>query len=713
MNSMSFQKTIERKPKNQPASSGMLDPFQILEVLWRRKWIILLCALFGMSGGAYYGFAVAVPKYLATTQVALEVRNQQVVDLESVISGVSTEQAAINTELEVVQSRGLVERLVTKLQLDQDPEFNAHLRPPSLLSIGGLRDRAGRVVSSLAPEEPTEEEQFRASTAAVLDALSITSTRNTYLFDIRATTEDPLKSAELANTLAEIYLEYQIGVKFEATSYATTWLSERVTELEIELKQKEDAVRELKAESDLISAESLEALNVRAKDLRELLVGAQTRVLSEETRAQRLMNIVIDENYGAIAQELGDAILERLSETILAGDAAAVQLFETRVATLRDQAQFELNRARSQYDALLQSVDNIQARIGEQNEDNIRIIQLEREANATRVLYETFLTRFKETSVQIGLYQSDSRVLSPAIPGVRIKPRVPLIIALSLILGTMIGVAVVLYKQFFYEGYRTVEELEEGVGLPVLGHIPKVHLQKRQALLDYLKTHSSSAAVEAIRNLRTSIMLSNMDSPPQVLMMTSSLAGEGKTTTSIALAHNLSGLGKKVLLVEGDMRRRIFAQYFQPPEGAVGGMAAMLINEVALEDSVFKDEAAGVDVLVGGKANINAADLFASDRFAEFIQHVRKTYDYIVVDMPPVLAVPDARVVAQLADSVIYAVLWDQTNRRTVAEGLRLLASVNAPILGVVMSRVNSKEMNSYGYGYGYGYDYDYKADEA
>jgi capsular exopolysaccharide synthesis family protein len=701
MNSMSFQKAIERETQN----ISEIDLSLILRVLWRRKWIIVTCALFGVICGAYYGFAVAVPKYSATTRVALEVRNQQIVDLQSVISGVSTEQAAINTELEVVQSRGLVERLVTKLKLDQDPEFNSHLRPPSLLSIGGLRGRAVRFVPALAPEEPTKEEQFRASTAAVIDALSVTSTRNTYLFEIRATTTDPLKSAELANTLAEIYLEYQIGVKFEATSYATTWLSERVTELEVELKQKEDAVRELKAESDLISAESLEALNVRAKNLRELLIEAQTRVSTEETRAQRLADIVIDENYGAIAQELGDAILGRLYKTMLAGDVAAVKLFEARVTTLRDQAQFELNRARSQYNALLQSVDNIQARVSEQNEDNIRIIQLEREANATRALYETFLTRFKETSVQVGLYQSDSRILSPAIRGVRIEPRVPLIITLSLILGTMLGGAVVLYKQFFYEGYRTVEELEEGVGLPVLGHIPKVHLQKRQALLDYLKTHSSSAAVEAIRNLRTSIMLSNMDSSPQVLMMTSSLAGEGKTTTSIALAHNLSSLEKKVLLVEGDMRRRVFSQYFQAPEGATGGMAAMLLNEVALEDSVFKDEVAGIDVLVGGKANINAADLFASDRFAEFIKHVRKTYDYIVVDMPPVLAVPDARVVAQLADSVIYAVLWDQTNRRTVAEGLRLLASVNAPVLGLVMSRVNSKEMNSYGYSYGYDYD--------
>ncbi|MCA1775761.1 MAG: polysaccharide biosynthesis tyrosine autokinase, partial [Loktanella sp.] len=332
------------------------------------------------------------------------------------------------------------------------------------------------------------------------------------------------------------------------------------------------------------------------------------------------------------------------------------------------------------------------------------------EVEATRTLYETFLTRLKEITVQRGLQQADSRVLSDAMPGGQVAPRATLIQALALVLGSMVGAGLILIRNFMYSSFRTSEELEAATGLFVMGQIPRMPIKRRGELLPYLSDKPTSAAAEAIRNVRTSILLSNIDMPPKVIMTTSSVPEEGKTTAAIALAHNFSGMGKKVLLIEGDIRRRRFQEFFKVRPKT--GLIATLSDETPFDQSIFHDEHLGADVLMAERSRVNAADFFSSDRFRDFLTEMREIYDIILIDTPPVLVVPDARVIGQYVDATIFLVAWDKTQRGQVTAALRDLESVNLDVAGLVLSQVDRKGMQKYGYGKGYYYGKAYYESE-
>ncbi|MEP0190072.1 MAG: polysaccharide biosynthesis tyrosine autokinase, partial [Erythrobacter sp.] len=320
---------------------------------------------------------------------------------------------------------------------------------------------------------------------------------------------------------------------------------------------------------------------------------------------------------------------------------------------------------------------------------------------ASRLLYEAFLSRLKETSIQQGIQQADSRLLSRAVvPPAPSAPQKTRVLALSLILGLIVGAAAVLFREMAQNTFRTPEDLEAKTGYSVIGQIPKITVKARKNVLEYLTRKPNSAAAESVRNLRTSLLLANIDKPPKVIMSTSSVPGEGKTTQSIALAQNFAGLGAKVLLIEGDMRRRVLSEYFSHthPHGFLSVMA----GDISLKDAIVYDEGLNADILYGQKSRVNAADLFSSKTFREFIQDLRNYYDYIIIDSPPVLAVPDARVLGQLADAIIYSVKWDSVSHRQVLDGLKSLESVNLTPSGLILSQIDRNKLKRYGYGDSY-----------
>jgi polysaccharide biosynthesis transport protein len=685
-------------------SDDEIDLMQLFGTLWRGKWSIMLCALVALFIGGYYAYKVAVPKYSATTMLTLQLRNENVVDLESVISGASSDSAALNTELEVIRSRGLIEQLVAELDLLKDPEFNGVLRPDPEFSVGKAITLIREYAGMPEPEKsaPSDQVILNSTIRSVREAISATNARATYIFNIGAKTESSTKSALLANTLAELYISDQIAVKFQATENAVNWLSERVTSLELELRDKERAVKDLRSRSELVSPEALDILSRQSKDARDRLTETKAALGAAQVRLGDLQELQAAGDPIAMAARLNDLALNRLLKDLDTGGENAQRLFKSRYDLLIARAQSNVDRLSQQVLALEDSSLRLHERIEDQSSALIELEQLERETQATGVLYETFLTRLKETTVQRGLQQADSRVLSAATaPLTSVEPRRSLILALSLILGGMFGIGIVLLRQMMHRGFRTAEDLEATTGLPVLGQIPRIPIRKRDKLIQYLTDKPTSAASEAIRNLRTSVLLSDIDNPPQVIMSTSSIPGEGKTTQAISLAQNLSGLGKKVLLIEGDIRRRTFNRYFDSdPEG---GILIALSGEVPLEDIVVHDERMGCDIIMGRKSSVNAADIFSSDKFLEFLKKVREAYDYIVIDTPPVLVVPDARVIGQSVDAIVFTVNWDSTSKSQVSEALRQFSSVNLRVTGLVLGQIDPKGMKRYGYGGKYG----------
>ena len=690
-------------PAPQPDDDDEIDLLALVRTLWRGKWWIILFAGIAIGIGGYYAYVRAIPAYTATTQMALQIRQETVVDLESVLSGVSSDQSSINTEMEVIRSRELISSLVDRLGLMDDPEFNTMLRPDDGF---GPRDVVALVRTWIqVPAEPAaapSEEAIRNDVIAnVRDAISTQIGRQSYVFSISATSWDPHKSALMANTLAQIYKDDQVAQKVQATENAAIWLSGRVSELQTELEQRQREITQLRTQRSLVSAESLQALNAQSVELQQNLQAAQAE-LDDATGRSTAMEAVIDGTTSEKVAAVQDGQLAAIQAAIERGDTAAQVRFDRRFESLRLQASAEAARLSEQVAELEAEASRLSSQFEEQSSALANLQELERETEATRVLYETFLTRLKETTVQEGVHQADSRILSEATPGQQVAPRKSRILALSMILGVMAGSALVLLREYTQNTYRTAEELERTTGMTVLGQIPRIPAKGRPATIQYLATKPTSAPAEAIRNLRTSVLLSNVDNPPRIIMSTSSIPGEGKTTLAIAMAQNLAGLNKKVILIEGDIRRRTFGEYF-PQAREQGGLLSVISGKQTLEQAVWKHPEAGIDILMGERSHVNAADVFSSESFRHLIERLRDDYDYAIIDTPPVLVVPDSRVIGQHVDAIIYSVNWDRTTRTQVQEGLRQFATVNLRVTGLVLSQIDPAGMKRYGYGDKYG----------
>ncbi|KEP68719.1 chain-length determining protein [Thioclava dalianensis] len=662
-------------------SEDVIDFSRLAHVViagWRVILGVLLVCL--LAGALYVGW-LACPIYTAVASVVLDTREAQIVDLDGMMSGLRGDSDTLNTEVQVLRSRELAGTVVEALDLQADPEFNAALRAPSVFA------RIKQLVWGKPPPAPPA--QIRAMVeSALLDRMSVRAVPSSYVIDISVRSESAAKAAQIANEVAQRYIFNQIDLKFRATEQATTWLAQRVSALKSDLARDEAAVKRFTAQTTLVSVEGLQSLEIQLKDIRARIVQSRAAVAAAKAQLARLSSATRIEERRALAE---DAELSNLS-----GDAAA---FARRYAQVVTRARQEVARLEGQLGALERSEAQFDAQIARQSDDMIALQELSREAEASRTLYAYFLSRLKETSAQQGIHQADSRILSRAIvPLAPSTPRVGLILGLAAVLGVLAGVALVLIREATARGFWTAQDLEAETGIAVLGQIPVIAGRTRRAVLDYLASHPSSAPMEAIRNLRTSVLMSDAETKPQVILSTSALPEEGKTTNSLGLAMNLAGLGKSVLLIEGDIRRNMLGAYFPDAVGACG-LVSVLKGVAEIEDCLIRDPDLGISALMGESAPVNAADLFMSEAFHAFMAQMRARFDYIVIDTPPVLVVPDARIIARHADAVLFSVRWHATGKAQVQQALQLFEAVHRPVTGLILSRIDPRRMRRRGYG--------------
>ena len=676
-----------------------IDLLGFLRALWRGKLWIAAAVLVALAWGWYRANVAAVPLYTAQAVVAMETRDENVLDLAGVVTGLPGTLGTINTELGVMRSRGLVEKLVVELDLGADPEFGGRMPAQDAVSDGSPEEIAAEdgLAKAGATDPTAERRRMDAVIDRVLTRLRVGSVPDSYLFTIAVTTTDEEKSALIANTHARLYIEDQIEVKYRATEQATAWLTDRLGTLQAELEAAEGAVEAFASENRITRSEDLEILNLRVDDARDRLAELETRTAQLAAQLDALDTARDTGDWAAAAALGGDATLERL----VARDAPEDEI-AARFETVRDRLVVAHARSVEQGATLGQSIAVLRAEYARQSDNLVAYQQLEREVTASRTIYEYFLGRLKELSAQQGNLRADSRIVSnAAVPGGPSSPLKIRIYALALIAGLVIGGALVLLWEALHAGLRTGPELEAATGRPVMGQIPLVPRSEKRDVLSYFVEKPTSMAAEAVRNLRTSIVMSNVDQVPQVIMLTSSLPDEGKTTTAIALAQNFTGLGKRVLVIEGDIRHRVFRDYLDLKK--TKGLLAVLSGQMELAEAVERSYLIDADVLVGERAAMNAADVFSSARFRGLIAEARRAYDVVIIDTPPVLLVPDARVVAKLADAVIYAVEWNSTAKRDVIAGLRLMTDGGIRVTGLALTRIDLKKIKRYGGYAGYG----------
>ncbi len=692
-------------------SDDTIDLLALLRTLWRGKLVVLGAALFCMILGGVYAWRVAVPLYSANAVVMLDARENSGMGLSAILGGLSTDSSTVNTEVQVLRGRTLIGRVVDELDLTTDPEFNGTLRPEGLGATLRRSIGLGSEPVVLPPEEAAARERA-AATSALLDQIAITNVPNSLVFQIAVTTESAAKSAQIADTIARLYIDDQMRVRFEATETAISWLSEQVIVLKKNIDESEAAVREFRATTNVVDLETLGALDRQLKETRRRIELQTQQAADLRLRLDRIEGAA-DPMAKALAS--GDEALIRLAGQPETDEAAASQ-FETGLARVTALTRQDLARVEAQDVSLREAEQKLAADFESQSRDLVTLEQLVREAEANRLLYDQFQTQLKETLAQQGIQRPDSRILSQAVmPSAPSAPRKSLILAMSLVLGTMIGTGIVLLREMTVNRIRTPQDLEALTGRSVFAQVPKIDERSRRGVLGYLARNPASAAAEAIRNLRVSILLSSAEKTPQVIMITSSVPGEGKTTTTLALAQNMTTLGRKVLVIEGDVRLSPLSEYFDGIGKGKPGVAEVIEGKVPLAEAVQPIAGIG-DLLSESKITINAADLFSSERFADLITQARGLYDLILIDTPPVLVVPDARIIAQQADVVIFAVHWDRTSADQIRAAMHQLELVNVTPAGFVLTLVDPLGMRRYGYGDNYGayasYGKNYYTDE-
>ncbi len=427
--------------------SDEIDLVALLAVIWRAKWWVIGFSVLGIVLALVYSLRIATPLCPASATLALETEGQQVItDIESVFASGGTDTAALNTEIEVFRSRALIGRLVDDLNLVEDPEFNGIRERPSLRT---------RLRSLLTGEEPAVADAATLRNGVIdglIDRIAVTNIHQSLAFNISIETTDPLKSAAIVNRLAEIYIENQILRKLDETTRAIEFLSERTVELQASVEMLEQEQAQRMEASNVIDAELLQAQNTQLRDLRDRVEESRMRVAEDQALLASVQGAAGDvEAMMTLAEASGDSRLSGIVQRFRSGRLSA-ETTELALMDALDGIGTDIRRNETQFETLLRSAEALTTQINQQSEELIQMQQLEREAEAARLLYQTFLTRLQEASVQRGLETADSRVLSEAVPRGKSSPRTTVLLAILAVLGGLTGAAIGLIREWRFAG---------------------------------------------------------------------------------------------------------------------------------------------------------------------------------------------------------------------------------------------------------------------
>lgn len=739
------------RTEEEPAA-GQIDIRQIAVVVWRRKWLIA-AVFICFQVLAFLATTQMPPRFAATATVLLTPDRLKVVDIEEVLSR-DAQNESLQNQVEILRSTSLLSQVARSLGLAGVPEFNpvgptsapwlteaiAEARTAitsTLLDLG--------ILSPAAPARPPAEEiaddtgaapsepDWLAHVAALRAGLKIVPIPNSLVLRISYTSTDPELSARVANAIVDQLIVDQLDAQLQATKSATEWLTGQVQNLQERLRDAENAVETMRTELARAAGQSSDITRQQLEAQVAALATARSQRVALEARHERVKSAIAEgDDFGEISEFRASAIMEayRARGAELRDQAVDIRAIgrlddpllrsiDVRLQSLERSTQLEARRIaealRNDVAAAYEEEQKLAAQVREleqksfrQARGELRLRELEREAQASRQLYENFLARLNETSAQETLQGASARLLTPAeVPGGADTTLPDRILLAGGALGLLVGCGLVMLFEQLNNTFRSITELESQVGYPVLASLPRIGARTRRAsVLRHLKEKPSGSLAEAVRNLRTSILRSDAGAAPRVVMFTSSVPREGKSTTAYLVALTSQQMGRSAIVVECDFRLSSLAD-LSGLRGKRPGLLSVLEGRADLDEAIAQDPETGLSVLAvrpkEAQGQVNAADILMSRRFANLVSTLRGRYELVVLDTPPALLVTDARIVSSLADAVVFAVRWDHTPRGAVKEGLRELSSLEAPVAGVFFTMVYESRAARGGFdGYGY-----------
>lgn len=728
-------------------SSDDLDLFKQWNSIWVRKWSILSLCLVAMVVSSVLVMNMT-PIYRAVTTMLIERKQTGLVSVEQmyIVDG-TTEY--MSTQHELLRSRSLAERVVRQLDLTVHPEFDPRQQAEPMFDLGGIVSRVTDMLTgsssgsdsaeqdiletaaSLDLEEMKEARIFDEVTKKLMGRINVAPQGRSQLLQIQVDMADAVMAARIANTLAQAFIESQIDANIEMSATATAWMNTRMGELRGKLKAAEDALQAYRDQENLvdggggisaITAAQLTSISERMIDARRQ--RAEMESLYHQVQSMRNAGW---EKLATVPAVLGDPLIQQFRGSEAAATARVEELskrYGARHPTM-EAAQTELAAARANLRgqveqvvasiernyqlamanerSLRASVETSREQIKDISRKEFRLRELEREVETNRTLYDTFLTRLKETTATSDQDTANARIVDPAsVPETPIKPQKKVIVLGATVLAGLLGTALVLIQNALSNTFKTTEEIESKLNLPVLGILPLTRRKDRKDVANLFNTDQDRRFSESVRTIRTSVVLASKDESDKVLVITSSVPEEGKSSVAANLAFALGQL-ERVLLIDADMRRPSLARNFDFPVGAPG-LANMIAGTAKFKDCIRKIE--DIDVIPAGAVPPNPLELLSSERFSEIVERLRSDYDRIIIDSPPSQVVSDAQVLGSLADSLIYVVRSEHTSTDLVTRGIGQLLQNNAPVTGIILNRVDVNKARKRGYSYSGFYDY-------
>src|ERR1700736_6558397 len=674
-------------------NSGTLSMLQVRDFLGREWRLIALVTGLSIVVGATY-VALSPSRYTAQADMIIDTKRVTWTQTEMASENRTVEDASVESEIETTKSEKVAEAVIRRLHLTEDPEFVG--------SGPGLRRRIFSLFKLTGPEqEPSNDELMHRALGTVKDNLRVTRLGRSYIEQIAFTSLDREKAATIANAFADAYIEDQLQAKFEATRRASAWLEQRIGELRQQASNAYKEVQDFKSENSIIiGVDGKLASEVELDQLGIALAKARADTSQARAKLDRISRVLEQrsdkESFNipdpVVTDALSNPVITKLRQQFLddqnkesewsaryGPDHTAARNLRAEMAALQRAIWDEISRIAESYKSELQIAESQEESIdkrmievfqksGSTRQSQVRLRELETAANTYRGIYETFLSRFTQSVQQQSFPSTEARVVTMASPPrVPSSPKVTLTLALAVLSGLAFGIVAAVAREQMNRQIHTRAQLENLLGTSCLAVLP-AFAEKRPVLQKLRATRESgafrqisevapfSATAEALRYIKVAIDLHPTGG--KVIGIVSALPGEGKTTVATGFAAFVAKSGSRTLLIDADLRNPSMTRalgYANAP-----GLVNMVADKSNFDDLVITDSKFKFDFLPSSTRMkpSNSSDILNSPAMKDMLRAAKNDYDYLLVDLPPILPVVDVNAVAHLFDAFVLVVEW-------------------------------------------------------
>jgi succinoglycan biosynthesis transport protein ExoP len=711
----------------------------------RRRWRFLVFGcLSGLTLALSY-IVLATPLYTSTASILIDTRMNRNLQTQKIVEDAPVDTSLVDSQVKIISSENTVLPVIKSMNLTHDSEF---VGPPDALGpqiLWQIKKLISSVKQSLGLKDVStvDADNFLERTAVETFLKRLTPEREdlTYVIDIAFASEHPSKAARIANAVADAYIAANLEAKYKSIKMASQWLQNRLIELKVQATDADRALQNYKSANNIVDTGRGLLNQQQLSDLNTQLISARTATAEAKARLDRIRQIGSDGIPDAtVTDALNNNVITRLRAQYLdlaarAADLAS-RLGQGHITVVRLHAQMDELRksirgeeqriadayasdyeiAKTRENSLTESMSQLLGEAGTSSQAQVAMRDLESSADTYRNLYDSFLQQFQETIQKQTIPVTDSRVLTRATtPLYTSAPKTALALAGGIVLGLFMGAGAAIARELTIDVFRTPTEVEQTTGIRCLGILPIVTANRTRALWFHSITKSRrttpdqtegieefvleaphSRFTETLRNLKVLIDAAQLVRDVEVIGVVSSVANEGKTT----IAANLGALvvassGARTLIIDGDFHQRSLTAQLAPD--AREGLIEALGVPSRLATLVCHRQRSRLDVLpcVLEKRISNAAELLASPQMEELLVAARKAYDYIIIELAPIVSVVDVKVIERFIDSFIFVVEWGRSKRSLVLEALSDVQIIRNRLIGIVLNKADPFALRS------------------